>query len=101
MPVSDKHLAAQNQPRTVRQRAAIKSYRESTWNASRHLREHKAKPQAGSWWQSAPAEGFTARAVDEQPRMRKARIVYVPFGGSNGPSLSDRLRGSRVDVVAE
>jgi hypothetical protein len=100
MPVSDKHLAAQNQPRSKKQRAAIKQFRESTWNASRHLREQKAKPPAGSWWQFAPAAGFTARAVGEEPRMRRASIVYVPFGG-NGPSLQDRLSRMPRDYVVE
>lgn len=95
---SDKHLAAQNLPRTRRQAAATKKLSDKTWNAGRHLRERQAKPQpvvTVSWWTSAAQVGFTALARTHEPEMRRATKTYEPWNTLDAPSR----RPSRADVT--
>lgn len=60
-----------------------------------HQRRFPACPE-GSWWQDAPREAFTARAIVEVPRMSLAKYSGVIYEGMGDANIRKALHKQRA-----
>ena len=80
----------------MRKEQLIRGKCKPTWGQRFTITKAKQEPPARSWWQGAEADGFTARAVEEVPRMRVSKFASVssPILGGADPGLKKRKSAS-------